>query len=519
MAKVVRIDSYTKDCAGKTRVAAYARVSTDSNEQLASLEAQKAYYDSYIKSKPEWEYAGLYYDEGVSGTKKDKRDGLLGMLEDCRKGKIDFIIVKSISRLARNTVDTLMIVRELYDLGIFMYFEKENINTSKMSGELLLTILSGIAESESKSISKNEKWAIQKRFEQGTFVIGCPPYGYVNNKGVMEIVPEEAEIVKRIFSLFLSGNGSYSIARTLNEEGIVTKRNGRWTSNTIVGILKNEKYTGDVLYQKTYTDEHFNRHKNCDGEREQYYVKDHHEPIISHEDFELAQELRKHNCTEKNVESRSGKYGKRYLFSGRIICGDCGASWKRRIHHSKAKGEYIAYACQGHIEDKKTCSIKYIREETFCSAFCTVMNKLTAGMDIVLRPLAENMKVIDDEEVKKKIFEIDRKLEKNEAQKKKLNGLLIKQYIDREVYTAQAEKITTEDAKLKEERESYMRTMNCGTEKAEAVDELIRYTGRHKGMTEFDEEIFDRFVDHIIVINRNELDFVFRCGLALKERF
>lgn len=221
MKKITKIEGNTANSfiKPKTRVVAYCRVSTGSDEQLVSLQAQKAHYESYIKANPEWEYAGLYYDEGISGTKKENRSDLLRMLSDCETGRIDLIITKSISRFARNTTDCLEMVRKLIDLGVHIYFEKENINTSSMESELMLSILSGLAESESISISENTKWAIQRRFQNGTFKISYPPYGYQNIDGQMIINPKQAEIVKYIFAEVLSGKGTQKVANDLNQKG------------------------------------------------------------------------------------------------------------------------------------------------------------------------------------------------------------------------------------------------------------------------------------------------------------
>ena len=276
----------------KLKVAAYCRVSTASDEQLISLEAQKAHYDSYIRSNDELEYVGLYYDEGITGTKKDIRAGLLSMIADCEDGKIEFIITKSISRFARNTTDCLEMVRKLTDLGISIFFEKENINTGSMESELMLSILSSLAESESVSISENSKWSVQKRFQNGTFIIAYPPYGYENDNGTMVIVPEQAEIVKEIFAACLAGKGTHAIARELNDRGIKTKKNGKWSAGTVKAILTNEKYTGDVIFQKTYSDSSFNRHINY-GERDRFLCENHHEPIISHARCLIREQLRK----------------------------------------------------------------------------------------------------------------------------------------------------------------------------------------------------------------------------------
>lgn len=316
MAKITKIE-VTTTVTKKTRVAAYARVSTSSDEQLLSLETQKEHYESYIKANPDMEYVGLYYDEGISGTKVEKRDGLLRLLKDCEEGKIDRVITKSISRFSRNTTDCLEMVRSLSRLGVYLYFEKENIDTEHMSSELMLSILSSIAESESRSISENSKWSIKHRYEAGTFIISYPPYGYENVDGKMVIVPEEAAVVKEIFQRTISGQGSYIIAKWLNEAGIPSKRGNVWHSSTVKGILKNEKYTGDVIFQKTYTDDNFNRHTNY-GERNMYLCKNHHEPIISHEVFEMTAEVMAQRGKEKGIEAGDAKYLNRYALSGKI---------------------------------------------------------------------------------------------------------------------------------------------------------------------------------------------------------
>lgn len=255
----------------KIRVAAYCRVSTDSDAQLESLEAQKTHYENYITSRDDWEFAGLYYDEGITGTKKDKRPELLRLIEDCKSGKVDFVITKSISRFSRNTTDCLELVRKLLALRIPIYFEKENINTGSMESELFLAILSSMAESESVSISANSKWSIQKRFENGTYKVSYPPYGYDWDGEQMVINAEQAAVVKEIFAALLSGKGTHAIADDLNQRGIPTKRNGHWTATTIRGMLSNEKYVGDCFFQKTYSDSRFVRHNNH-GEQTQYLV-------------------------------------------------------------------------------------------------------------------------------------------------------------------------------------------------------------------------------------------------------
>ena len=263
----------------KTRVAAYCRVSTASDEQLISLDTQKAHYEDYIKSNSEWEYAGVFFDEGITGTKKECRDGLNSLIDSCEKGLVDLVITKSISRFSRNTTDCLELVRKLMALNVTVIFEKENINTDTMESELMLSILSSLAESESVSISENNKWSIQKRFQNGTYIISYPPYGYENAGGEMIVVPEQAEVVKKIFEDTLAGKSTHAVAKELNDSGVRSKKGGKWTPGAINAIIRNEKFTGDVIFQKTYTDSQFSRHTN-DGELNKYLCENHHEPIV-----------------------------------------------------------------------------------------------------------------------------------------------------------------------------------------------------------------------------------------------
>ena len=248
----------------------------------------------------------------------------------------------------------------------------------------MLSILSGLAESESVSIAENSKWSVKRRFQNGTFKISYPPYGYDAVDGKLIVNKAQADIVRLVFSEILSGKGTGKIASELNCRGVPSKKGGRWTATTIRGMVGNEKYTGDAIFQKTYTDTHFNRHYNY-GEKDQYLIKNHHDAIINHEDFEAAQSIIEQRGKEKGLEKQNKKYQNRYPFSGKIICGQCGGKLKRRIHST---GRHtIAWCCTNHIEDAEKCSLKYIPEPDFEYAFVTMMNKLIFGHQAVLRPL------------------------------------------------------------------------------------------------------------------------------------
>lgn len=502
--------------AKKIRVASYCRVSTASDEQLISLEAQKAHYETYIKANAEWEFAGLYYDEGVSGTKTAKREGLLSMLKDCERGKIDYIITKSISRFARNTTDCLTMVRRLLELDIPVFFEKENINTASMESELMLSILSGLAESESASISQNSKWSVKNRFKNGTFIISYPPYGYANVDGAMVIVPEQSVVVKRIFADTLAGKSTHVIAGELNTEGVPPKKGKNWTPGTINAILKNEKYTGDVIFQKTYTDSNFNRHTNY-GEYDQYLCEGHHEPIVSHEDFDKANELLLQRGKEKGNGKDTAKYQNRYGFSGRIRCGECGSTFKRRMHY-KPSGSYVAWCCTRHIESVDDCSMKYITDDALKAAFLTMMNKLVFSHKVVLQPLLNDLITTSDTERLSQISEIENQIEKNVEQKQVLKDLMTSVKLSPALFHKVSNELNTEAEMLSKKKEGLLYSMNGEYSKVEELKLLIQFTAKNNMVMEFTDELFLAYVDRVTVISRTEVMFVLKCGLNLKER-
>lgn len=500
----------------KLRVAAYCRVSTAKDEQLESLDAQKEHYENYIKGNLEWEFAGLYYDAGISGTKKERRQGLLSMITDCEHGKIDFIITKSISRFARNVTDCLELVRKLLTLGISIYFEKENLDTGSMESELMLSILGSLAENESISISENEKWSIRKRFQNGTYVISYPPYGYKNIDGEMVVVPEQAEIVKEIFAEVLAGKGTHTIATALTKRGVPSKKGGRWYAETVARLIGNEKYTGDALFQKTYTDSSFNRHVNY-GEQDMYLVKEHHEAIITHDDFEKANEVLEQRGKEKGIEKQSTKYQNRYAFSGRIKCAECGSSFKRRIRY-QTKGTYVVWCCSNHIKNIRECSMEYIIDEAVKKAFVTMMNKLVFGHQVILKPLLKSLQSVNDKDKFSEIQDIESRIEKNIEQRQVLTSLMASKYLEPVLFNKENNKLTMEAEVLRKEKENLMRSIGGDRTKAEELQKLIKFTAKGEMLTQFDDDVFLAYVERIKVISSKVIIFQLKCGLQLKER-
>ncbi len=518
MKKITKIDELPQVqlSNNKLKVAAYARVSTDSDDQLVSLKAQRDHYENYIKSNPEWEFAGLYYDEGISGTRKERRPELLRMIEDCKKDRIDFIITKSISRFARNTVDCLELVRRLIDIGVYIYFEKENLNTGDMESELMLSILSSFAAEESASISQNTKWSIQKRFQNGSYVISTPPYGYANISGEMAIVPEEAEIVKRIFEEYLSGKGSSTIAKGLNKDKIPARRGNHWSTGTVIDMLRNEKYIGDVLLQKTYTDSNFNRLMNT-GEKDQYYYKDNHEPIVSREVFDKAQQLLSEGAKNKCKGMNSNVYLNRYALSGKILCGECGRNFRRKTNYSVGRS-YIAWSCIGHIEDKESCSMLFLRDGEIKATFTTMMNKLAFSHKLILEPLFKTISQIDEESDLKRIDAIDNRMEQLMEERNTLITLMAKGFLEPALFNQECNLLDSEIKNLTGEKTSLLNNSTSGVLRANEIKDLINYVSADDFNGDYTEELFAEFVEQILVNSRDELTFKMKCGLSLKEK-
>ena len=518
MKKVTKICDNTpkRKSSDAIKVAAYCRVSTDSDAQLESLETQKSHYEKYINGREDWEFAGIYFDEGITGTKKEKRPELLKMIKDCEAGKIDFIITKSISRFSRNTTDCLEMVRKLLDLNIPIYFEKENLNTSSMESEFVLSVLSGMAEGESSSISENSKWSIQKRFQNGTFKLCCPPYGYAWNGKRLVVIPEQAEIVRWIFAQVLSGNGTQSIAYELNKNGVPTKKGGRWTSTTLRGMITNEKYMGDAIFQKTYTDTQFNRHKN-NGQKDKYVVTEHHEAIISRETFNAANAMIAQRRREKGVVKGSEKYQNRYSLSGKIMCGECGDTFKRRIHSSTTH-KYVAWCCNTHIYDKDICSMKYVRDDEIKAAFVRMINKLVFGHRLVLKPYIESLKKCGKEYALNKIQKLQSELIDNAQKRETLSKLMAQGFIDQIIFTEESNRLLTQFDCYRAEIENLTKSISGEAAHITAALDLLNFTEKGVMLEGFNDELFTNTVDRIIVVSRNEIVFELNCGLKLKER-
>lgn len=357
----------------KKRVAAYARVSTEQDAQQNSYEAQIEYYSNYIQSKPDWEFVRIYADEGISGTSFKNRTGFNQMIEDAKAGKIDLILTKSISRFSRNTVDSLTVTRELKAKGVEVFFEKENISSMDKTAELVFTMLSSIAQEESRSISENVRWGKQRCMEAGKVYLPWSAFlGYEKGEdGLPKIVEEEAEIVRTIYRRYLEGASLSVIATELMEAGIKTATGKqKWSSDGIRRILTNEKYKGDARLQKTYVEDFLTKQVKVNhGERKQWYIHDSHDAIVSAETFELVQ---------KELARRTGRGGRFYdsPFTGKIICGDCGAYYGHRVWHSNEPCRVNVWICNDKYEGERVCHSPRIKDAEIERAFIIVENRL-----------------------------------------------------------------------------------------------------------------------------------------------
>ncbi|HOO07870.1 MAG TPA: recombinase family protein [Ruminococcus sp.] len=494
----------------KLRVAAYCRVSTENEDQKESLEAQREHYESWIRMHDDWECAGVFYDFGISGTKADAREGLQALLYACRTGSVDYVLTKSISRFSRNTSDCLSLVRELLSYNIPIYFEKENIDTGSMESELILSVLSSMAQSESESISKNVKWSVKKRMEEGNFVFGYLPYGYTKDTaGNMVIDPVESEIVKLIFDLALNGMGTYKIAQLLDKRKVPTRKGGKWSGSTVKGILVNEKYYGAAAFQKTYTDSNFRRHNNH-GEVDSFIAEDHHEAIISKEDFDRVQVMIQKRIDEHGIVKDMGKYHNKYPFSGIIICSECGGKFKRQTQSGG-----IAWACSTHLYNKDACSMMFIKDEAIKAAFVTMMNKLIFGCKQVLVPYYDALRLADTDESLQGILDLKNELQRNSDRKNDLRKLRIKGFLDAAMYNQELRRVEMESEEIRAKMKCIDRAGENGDIKE--TKKLLRFAESAEMLTEFSDDLFTEYVDSIIVYTRTCIGFRLRCGLTLKE--
>jgi DNA invertase Pin-like site-specific DNA recombinase len=504
----------------KKRVCAYCRVSTDSSKQHTSYVAQVEYYKSYIEKREEWEFAGIFADEAKSGTQVKKREEFIRMMKECENGNIDIIITKSVTRFARNTIDSIEAIRKLKSLGITVYFEKENLNTMSEQSEQMLTILSSIAQGESESISTNNRWGIQKKFKDGTYRLSSVAYGYTKgNDGELIINEDEAVIVRRIFHEYLNGKGSYVIARDVTKDNIAPIRSAeKWTDSVVKEILKNPIYEGDLILQKTYTTEvlPFTKKTNR-GEMPQFLIKDNHEPIINREQGEMVREIYEYRRNQMGADDR-GKYQNRYEFSSKITCKECGGIFRRQKIYIGRPYEKIQWSCKNHIENSKMCKTKPIREDVIKDAYLIMWNKLVSNYTFILTPLLESLRNLrTNKEQEEEIENLNNRIMELTEQSHILSRVVQKGYMDSAVFIQQQNTLNIEIEETKKKRNSLLDSN--GFEKeilgTERLLEIIKYNP--EVMDGYDENLFINTVDKVLIGNDGSITFRLINNLKLTD--
>lgn len=487
----------------KRKVAGYARVSTDHEEQQSSYENQVAYYTQYINERNDWKFVGMYSDEGISATNTRNREGFRQMVEDALAGKIDLIITKSVSRFARNTVDSLVTVRKLKEAGVEVYFEKENIWTLDSKGELLITIMSSLAQEESRNISENTTWGQRKRFAAGKASVPFGRFlGYVRGpNGEMVVEPKQAKLVRRIYRMYLRGESFHSIKRILEKEKIPSPGgSSKWSMTTIRNILTNEKYKGDALLQKTFTVDYLTKRKKVnEGEVPQYYVEGEHEAIVSAGIFQMVQ-----NEIQRRKKSKATTYSTATFLAGRIRCGECGGWYGSKVWHSTDKYRKIVYRCNRKYHNG--CKTPFVEEAQVRRWFVEMANKIYEKREEILANLGAALAMIDNEDsLKAKIKDIEARLEEKRVEVdsardiEKHDRLVLEYEKDKEALDRLAEQLGA--------NQSRKQTLEMFVDTIREQDRLIE---------EFDEDLWLSLVDTLEIHSKEDIRFVLKDGEEIK---
>ena len=416
----------------KQRVCGYARVSTKSSSQATSYTAQVEYYTAKIGENPLWEFAGVYADWGITGTKTNHRDEFNMMIEDCEDGNIDMILTKSVTRFARNTVECIQAIRRLKEIGVAVYFEKEKINTLTEKGEMLLTVLASVAQGESESISSNVQWAVRKRFQDGSFIVSTPPYGYQKDKA-------------------------------------------------------------------------------------KYLVEDAHPAIITHEEAEAVRNLIAYRTRSRNVEGTD--YNKRYLFSSKIICEECGQKFRRQIVHKDKNYEKVIWTCRRHMENKELCSTKAIREDVVQQAFLRMWNKLYTNRGALLGPLWKELtSLADSRQDSEEMIQLDNEIKNLKEQSRILNQVMRNGYMDSAVFMEKSNQINWKLTECRRKK-LFLGRKQKRTKEIVRTEQLIHLLSGSDGLQQkFDEKLFRMTVQNIFISRDHDITFCLNNGLRLTER-
>lgn len=495
----------------KRKVAAYARVSTAKEEQENSFDAQVSYYTQKIQSNPEWIFVEVYSDEGITGTNMKKREGFNRMIEDALAGRIDLILTKSVSRFARNTVDSLVTIRQLKEKGIEVYFEKESIYTLDAKGELLLTIMSSLAQEESRSISENTSWGRRKSFADGKVSLGYSNFlGYDKGPdGELIINEEQAKVVRRIYAEFLAGKTPGGIAKGLTADGIETPGHKTvWQDSTVLSILKNEKYYGAAILQKQITVSFLSHEKKPnEGELPMYYIGDDHEAIIPPETYQMVQEeMRRRKAAGSNMQCVS-------IFSSRVICGDCGGYYGRKIWHSTSANPSWHWHCNNKFAKRKYCETPTLKEESLEETFVEVFNGLIASR----KEIEENYRqcidaVTDDTEYRRQLTELNDGCGEVQTLIRSLLMAYSKNDADEDISEKLKEYEDRLDTMALLKQELNMKIAACAAKRTQITGFLKELKKHEHPLSAFDPLVWQAVINYATVNRDCTITFIFRDG-------
>lgn len=491
------------------RIAPYCRVSSGSDDQQHSFAAQVQYYTELVQKHPDWELVDIYADEGITGTSTERREEFQRLMQDCARGKIDRIITKSVSRFARNTVDCLSAVRQLSAMGVSVLFEKEQIDTAAMSSEIMLAMIGTQAQDESISISTNMRWSYEKRMKNGSFITNCAPHGYRLKDGELLIEPQEAEVIKTIFQMFLSGVSRVRIAKFLNQNGITHGgENARWNDFAIGYILENEKYAGDALLQKTYTPNTLaSRSIPNRGERKRYYIEYSHTPIISKEDYKKAQYLLQNNNRKNRTHSR-------YLLSHLLRCPYCGYTYRR-----VGEGEGAYWKCGYRGAYASPCPPIRIDEEDILMTLGRMLEILKENLDSILKPTISKLEQARAKinGTTAKVYEIDCEIAVLSRKLHNIARLQTAGILDPADFTAQNGIVNQQITALRRKRSALL-NQSEDSDNLKKLEEVCDTLEIWEPGEKLEQSILYKIVDKITVLSESELSIQLLGGLTLHEQ-
>ena len=510
----------------RLRVAAYCRVSTDEEDQLQSYKAQVEYYTDYISKNPKWKFVRIYADEGITGTKASKRENFLKMIRDCEKGRIDYILTKSVARFARNTVDTLKYVRKLKARGIGVFFEEQNLDTIKSENEMALGLYSVMAQAESENISANVAWGIHQRMRTGTYAFRYT-FGYKKNTetGKPEIDFAEAEIVKSIFENYLSGSSLDDIKAMLERNGVRTsKGKAEWSKAIIKAMLTNEKYCGDVLLQKTYIVDPISKKVKVNrGERAKYLITNNHPAIIERDMFKLVQmEIAKRNSkgrTSDKAITEQGKYSGKYALTDILICGECGSPYRRKAWKTKDGTRYV-WRCLNRLEKGKIsdCKGKALDETMLQDAICRGLRKLIQDDDIVSDTMDSALlcSVRDDDSLDTYAFE--QQIKENERKIDEMILLSQETTGDKTKYETEIKKLSDSIVVLRDLVEQRRNTLSVDAIARKQVEIVREFIKANESFDEYNDKIVRGVIRNIRVMSDRTIILTSKAGVMVEER-